>query len=311
MNYSLHQLHVFQKVVENKSITKASEQLNMTQPAVSIQLKNLQQQFEIPLTEVIGRQLYITDFGMDIYNIACRILEDVERIDARRKAFKGLLQGRLRIASVSTGKYVLPYYLNDFLDAHPGVTLDLDVTNKQEVIDALQNNQVDFAFLTVPPDQMQLESKILMPNYLLLTGPVDHPFAQQKRLSQKWWNELPLIYREPGSGTRFQMQNYFDDKQVHPVIRSQLKSNEAVKQALLAGLGFSIISLVSLKNELTLKQLKIINVPDLPLKSNWQLVWRKQKMLTPVAEAFLDFLEDEHERIYNEHFSWQEEYLDQ
>lgn len=309
MNYSLHQLHVFQKVVDNKSITRASEQLNMTQPAVSIQLKNLQQQFEIPLTEVIGRQLYITDFGMKIYEIAGRILEDVERIDAQRRAFKGLLQGRLRVASVSTGKYVFPYYLTDFLKTYPDVVLELDVTNKQEVVEALDNNQVDFAFLTMPPEQIQLEKKVLMANYLFLIGASDHAFAQQKRLSQRWWNELPLIYREKGSGTRHQMENYFNEKQLHPSIRSQLKSNEAVKQALMAGLGFSIISLVSLKNELALDQLKIIKVNDLPLESDWQLVWRKQKMLTPVAAAFLEYVEKENERIYKEHFAWQEAYL--
>lgn len=309
MNYSLHQLHVFQKVVDNKSITRASEQLNMTQPAVSIQLKNLQQQFEIPLTEVIGRQLYITDFGMKIYEIAGRILEDVERIDAQRRAFKGLLQGRLRVASVSTGKYVFPYYLTDFLKTYPDVVLELDVTNKQEVVEALDNNQVDFAFLTMPPEQIQLEKKVLMANYLFLIGASDHAFAQQKRLSQRWWNDLPLIYREKGSGTRHQMENYFNEKQLHPSIRSQLKSNEAVKQALMAGLGFSIISLVSLKNELALDQLKIIKVNDLPLESDWQLVWRKQKMLTPVAAAFLEYVEKENERIYKEHFAWQEAYL--
>ncbi len=309
MNYSLHQLQVFAKVVENKSVTKAAEQLNMTQPAVSIQLKNLQQQFEIPLTEIIGRQLYITDFGAEIYQIACRILEDVDRINARRRAFKGLLQGRLRIAAVSTGKYVLPYFLRDFLDAHPDVVLELDVTNKKEVIKALEKNQVDFAFLTLPPEQLRLESRVLMPNYLVLAGATKHPFAQQKKTSQRWWNELPLIYREEGSGTRFQMQKYFDEKQAHPMLRSQLRSNEAVKQALLAGLGFSIVALVSLKNELALEQLKIIQVKDLPLQSDWQLVWRKQKMLSPVATAFLSYLDQEKAQIYQNYFSWQEDYL--
>ena len=145
MNYTLHQLQVFAKVVQLKSITKASEELYMTQPAVSIQLKNFQDQFDIPLTEVVGRQLYVTEFGMEVYKMAERVINEVYAINYKTMAYKGHLTGRLVISIVSTGKYVMPYFLSDFMKINKGVDLIMDVTNKSRVISSLQNNEIDFA----------------------------------------------------------------------------------------------------------------------------------------------------------------------
>ena len=154
MNFTLHQLKVFITIVENKSITKAANELNMTQPAASIQLKNFQDQFEIPLSEVIGRQFYVTDFGIEIYEIAKEILNKTETIQYKTEAFKGLLSGKLKISVVSTGNYVMPYFLNGFLKNHPNVELVLDVSNKTNVIKDLEQNLVDFSLVTVSPTHL-------------------------------------------------------------------------------------------------------------------------------------------------------------
>ncbi|WP_346210578.1 LysR family transcriptional regulator [Gelidibacter algens] len=157
MNYTLHQLHIFLRIAELKSITKASETLHLTQPAVSIQLKNFQDQFPIPLTEVVGRQLYVTDFGLEIAAAAEKILNEVHAINYKTLAYKGQLSGRLKISIVSTGKYVMPYFLSDFMQQNEGVDLTMDVTNKSRVVESLELNAVDFALVSVMPKKLQVK----------------------------------------------------------------------------------------------------------------------------------------------------------
>ena len=167
MNYTLHQLQIFLKIVQTKSITKAAEELNLTQPAVSIQLKKLQDQFDIPLTEVIGRQLYVTHFGNEIAITAQKVLDEVETITYKSKTFKGILSGKLMVSVVSTGKYVMPYFLCDFLNQNKGIDLIMDVTNKSKVVNSLENNEVDFALVSVLPTGMDVEKLDLLQNKLI------------------------------------------------------------------------------------------------------------------------------------------------
>jgi DNA-binding transcriptional LysR family regulator len=301
MNYTLHQLRVFQKVVDCRSITKAAEALNMTQPAVSIQLKNLQEQFDMPITELLGRQLQITDFGQELYQIASKILEEVDFIDYRTKQYKGLLAGKLKIASVSTGKYVLPYYLKGFIDENEGVDIDIDVTNRREVVLSLEKNEVDFALINVLPEHIELKEELLMPNRLYLVGDGKGDFAGD-------FSALPLIHREEGSGTRLIMQRFFDLNKYNPKYRFQLRSNEAVKQAVIAGLGYSLLPLVSIKNELENGQIKIIQKEGFPIDNQWRLVYLKNKRLSPVAKAFLEYIQINKEGIVQKVFSWMDKY---
>ncbi len=301
MNYTLHQLRVFQKVVDCRSITKAAEALNMTQPAVSIQLKNLQEQFDMPITELLGRQLQITDFGLELYQIASKILEEVDFIDYRTKQYKGLLAGKLKIASVSTGKYVLPYYLKGFIDENEGVDIDIDVTNRREVVLSLEKNEVDFALINVLPEHIELKEEQLMPNRLYLVGAGKGDFTSDI-------SALPLIHREEGSGTRLIMQRFFDLNKYNPKYRFQLRSNEAVKQAVIAGLGYSLLPLVSIKNELENGQIKIIQKEGFPIDNQWRLVYLKNKRLSPVAKAFLEYIQTNKEGILQKIFSWMDKY---
>ena len=307
MHYTLHQLQVFLKVAQFNSITKASEDLNMTQPAVSIQLKNLQDQFEIPLTEVVGRQLYVTDFGKEILEMAERIINEVYAINYKTMAFKGHLSGRLKISSVSTGKYIIPYFLSGFLKDQEGIELMLDVTNKSKVITSLQNNEVDFAFVSVLPENFKVDSIELMPNKLYVVGNTDQRF-KNSFYDKGIFEKLPIIFREEGSGTRVVMEKFISKNKLPISKKMELTSNEAVKQAVIAGLGYSIMPLIGIKNELLNKDLQIIKVKGFPIESTWRLIWLKNKKLSPVALAFLNYLKSEKEKISNERFEWFNKY---
>lgn len=308
MNFTLNQLKIFMTVVENESVTKASEELHMTQPAVSIQLKNLQAQFDIAITEVVGRKLYVTDFGKQLYQIAGKILKDVASIDYHTQNFKGMLSGRLKISVASTGKYVMPYYLKDFLTANPNIDLIMDVTNKTKVIRSLKNNEVDFSLVSVLPDTLDIEQEILLPNKLFLTSAVDSKIKITQHAGKAVFDKIPLIYREAGSGTRVTMQRYFQKANIVPHVKLELTSSEAVKQAVMAGLGFSIQSILSIKNELKQNEIKIIPVKGLPLVEDWRLIWLKQKKMSEVAKAFLQFIQKNKQAVYQKKFSWIEKY---
>lgn len=307
MNYTLHQLRVFLKITDNQSITKAAEELNLTQPAVSIQLKNFQDQFSIPLTEVVGRQLYVTDFGKEIAEAAEKILNEVDAITFKTMAYQQQLAGRLKISIASTGKYVMPYFLSDFMRKHRGVDLVMDVTNKTYVVESLERNEVDFSLVSVIPGQLQLHRVQLMQNKLYLVGSTRnqwHPNTPKRKI----FEEYPLLYREKGSATRAAMEGFIKAKNLPTYKKMTLTSNEALKQAVMAGLGYSIMPLIGIKNEIKNGSLQIIPFKGLPIVTHWNLIWLKAKKLSPVAEAFLEYIQAEKDRIINETFEWFEKY---
>ena len=305
MNYTLHQLRVFLKVYDNQSVTRAAEGLLMTQPAVSIQLKNFQDQFSIPLTEVVGRQLYITDFGKEIAEAAEKILNEVDAINYKTMAFKNQLAGRLKISVASTGKYVMPYFLSDFMRQNRGVDLVMDVTNKTYVVQSMERNEVDFALVSVIPDQLKTNSIQLLQNKLYLVGSTK---LEKKTPKRKIFEEYPLLYREQGSATRNAMENFIKENKLPTYKKMELTSNEATKQAVIAGLGYSVMPLIGIKNALRNGDVEIIPYKGLPIITHWNLIWLKAKKLSPVANAFLEYIEAEKDRIIQETFAWYEEY---
>ncbi len=307
MNYTLNQLRIFLKIVETKSVTKASEDLNLTQPAVSIQLRNFQNQFDIPLTEVIGRKIAITDFGYEIAESAENIINQVYAINYKTQSYKGLLAGRLKISVVSTGKYVMPFFLSDFIKSNPEIELLMDVTNKNKVIRSLENNEVDFALVSILPKALHVEKLDLLQNKLYLVGNAGEQISQSEN-SKEIFGELPLIFREKGSGTRQTMEEFITRNTVPVLKKLTLTSNEAVKQALLAGFGYSIMPLIGIKSELLNNELQIIPVKGLPIKTVWSLIWLKGKNLSPVALSYLNFLKQEKDQIVMDRFSWSEHY---
>ncbi|MGL2994132.1 LysR family transcriptional regulator [Flavobacterium sp. TSSA_36] len=307
MNYTLHQLHVFLRVAQCQSITKAAEELHLTQPAVSIQLKNFQDQFEIPLTEIIGRKLYVTDFGNEIAVAAEKIINEVHAINYKMQAFQGKLSGRLKISIVSTGKYIMPYFLADFLKLHPDVELILDVTNKSKVIKSLEKNEVDFSLVSILPETLKINRIELMSNQLFLVSNTSTEFSE-KIYEKNILENIPIILREKGSGTRQTMEQFMLINNLNVKKKLELTSNEAVKQAVIAGLGCSIMPLIGIKNEISTGNLKIIPVRGLPIQSTWNLIWQKNKNFSPIAKAYLAFLEEYKQEIIKNKFDWIQSY---
>ncbi|MBP6001702.1 MAG: LysR family transcriptional regulator [Flavobacterium sp.] len=304
MNYTLNQLRIFVKVVQLQSVTKASEELHLTQPAVSIQLKNFQDQFEIPLTEVVGRKIFVTEFGQEIAQAAIQILDQVNTITHKTLAYKGQLFGKIKISIVSTGKYVMPYFLGPFLKNNPGVELDMDVTNKNKVLKSLQNNEVDFALVSILPESLKFEKIDLMQNKLFFVA--NNTFVSKSTKTEFIFNETPLVFRENGSGTRQAMERFITQNSIEVQKKMELTSNEAVKQAIMAGLGCSIMPLIGIQKEIQNKDLQIIPIKGLPIMTNWSLIWLKGKNHSPAALAYLAYLKEEKDQIINTHFSWYE-----
>ena len=307
MNYTLHQLKIFLKVTEYESITKASEALFLTQPAVSIQLKKFQDQFSVPLTEVVGRKLFVTEFGKEIAKAAENIINEVDAITYRTATYQNNLAGRLKLSIVSTGKYVMPYFLTKFMAKHNEVDLVMDVTNKSLVINSIEKNEVEFSLVSIVPDQLATNRIELLKNKLFL---VASPKLGIKKESAKKaiLEQYPLIYREQGSATRSEMEKFIKAQGVVSKKKIELTSNEAVKQALVAGLGCSIMPLIGLKNELKNGDLEIIQMKGLPIVTHWNLIWLSAKKLSPVAQAFSEFIQNERENIIAEDFGWYENY---
>ena len=303
MNYTLNQLQIFLKITQTLSVTKAAEELNLTQPAVSIQLRNFQQQFDIPLTEVVGRKIYITDFGKEIAQSAEDILQQVAAINYKTQSHKGQLTGRLKLSTVSTGMSVMPFFLSPFMKQHKGLELIMDVTNRGKAIESLEQNTVDFSLISILPGAPAVEKLDLLENRLFLVGNGREKF-KKTLYSKHILKELPLIFREKGSGTRQVMENFLERNKLDVIQKMELTSNDAVKQAVMAELGYSIMPLIGIKNELQNGHLQIIPVSGLPVKNIWRLIWLKGKKHSPVANAFLQHVKEQKDKIVQEEFGW-------
>lgn len=308
MNFTLHQLEIFKKIVEVKSVTKASEQLFLTQPAVSIQLKNFQDQFKIPLFEVVGRKLYITEFGEEIAKAATKILNEVDAIHYKSSLFEGELAGKLKISVVSTAKYAMPYFLTDFIKTNDKVDVTMDVTNKMSVIRALENNECDFAMVSTIPKKLKIDRIELMKNQMFFVAGKDYDISDDA-IKLKDLNESLFLFRENGSATRLAMERYLVKHKIEIHKKMELTSNEAVKQAVIAGLGISIMPIIGIQQSLQNGDLKILKIKDLPLETNWNLIWLTTKNLSNVAKAFREYITTNKDDIIEKNFQLKYDYL--
>ena len=301
MNYTLHQLEIFKKVAELKSVTKASEQLFLTQPAVSIQLKKFQDQFKLPLFEIVGRKLFITEFGEEVSKTASIILEEVAAISYKSALFEGKIAGKLKLSIVSTAKYAMPYFLSGFMKNNEMVDLTMDVTNKMSVIRTLENNECDFAMVSTIPKKLNIERVELMKNKLFLVAGKNYDISQDN-LKPKDLNKSTFIFREKGSATRLAMEKYLIKHKIDVLKKMELTSNEAVKQAVIAGLGISIMPVIGINDALQKGDLRIIAIKDLPLETKWNLIWLKTKNLSMVAKAFRNHIIENKDEIITNQF---------
>jgi DNA-binding transcriptional LysR family regulator len=301
MNYTISQLKIFLKVVKHGSVTKAADELHLTQPAVSIQLKNFQKNFTYALTEIINKKLFVTDFGKEIALAAENIISELETINYKSIGYNNVLSGKLKISIISTGKYIMPFFLADFLQQHSSIDLELDVTNKANVVNSLEKNEIDFALVSILPENIQIKKVDLMENKLMLVG--NKKTAQILQQQKFNLDTIPLIYREIGSGTRQTMEQFIQKNKLQAKKKITLTSNEAVKQAIIAGMGVSIMPIIGIKNELASGKLEVIPIKGLPIVTTWSLIWLKEKKLSAIAQAYIDFLKLHKESISEVHFS--------
>jgi DNA-binding transcriptional LysR family regulator len=301
MNYTISQLKIFLKVVKHGSVTKAADELHLTQPAVSIQLKNFQKNFTNSLTEIINKKLFVTDFGKEIALAAENIIAELEMINYKSIGYNNVLSGKLKISIISTGKYIMPFFLTDFLQQHSNIDLELDVTNKAKVVNSLEKNEIDFALVSILPENLQIKKVDLMENKLMLVGnKKTAQFLKQQKINL---DTIPLIYREIGSGTRQTMEQFIQKNKLQAKKKITLTSNEAVKQAIIAGMGVSIMPIIGIKNELASGKLEVIPIKGMPITTTWSLIWLKEKKLSAIAQAYIDFLKLHKESISEVHFS--------
>jgi DNA-binding transcriptional LysR family regulator len=295
---SLRQLQVFEAVARLGGYTRAAESLHLTQPTVSMQLKKLSNTVGLPLFDQVGKKLYLSDAGRTLYQTCVEVSDSLERLEMQISDMKGLKQGRLRLAVVTTIEYFAPRVLGKFCEHYPGVDVELKVTNRKRLLERISQNQDDLYILGQPPDDVELDARPFLPNPLVVLAPRGHSLVGQPRIPLKRLLEEPFILREPGSGTRKTVEKLFADHGLQARVRLELGSNEAIKQAVAGGLGLAVLSQHTLSLEGGAGPLAVLDVEGFPLERQWYLVYPKGKRLSIVAQAFYDFLMTEREN-YN------------
>lgn len=299
-NATLHQLKVFEAVARHNSFTRAAEELFLTQPTVSMQVKQLSKSVGLPLFEQVGKRLYLTDAGKELY-VACRdVFSRLSQFAITIADLKGLKQGALRLAVVTTAKYVVPRLLGPFCQRYPGVDVSLTVNNHAWVLESLAENRDDLYILSQLPTDMDVKVHPFLENPLVVLAQRNHPLAHERDISLKRLAEEPFIMREPGSGTRKAVQKLFDDHALALKVKLDLGSNEAIKQAIAGGLGVSVLSLHTLALEGHNSQLTILDVEGFPIQRHWYVIYPSGKQLSVIARTFYDYLLNEGKSVAEE-----------
>jgi DNA-binding transcriptional LysR family regulator len=293
MHLTLRQLEVFSAVARLQSYTRAAVELHLSQPAVSMQIRQLEESVGLPLFEQVGKKIHITDAGKQMYSYA-RIMADLlDEVDAVFEAIKGVERGTLSISVATTASHFATRLLADFAKNHEGITISLDITNREALRKQLENNEPDLVIMGQPPDGVDVEADAFMANPLVMIAPARHPMAKKKRIPLEHFATERFVVREPGSGTRAAIQRFFDAHNVHFYTAIEMTSNEAIKQAVEAGLGLGIVSIHTIELELETGRLNILDVEDFPIQRNWYILQRKGKRLSPAALAFKEFVLNE------------------
>ena len=290
MHVTLRQLRTFEAVARLKSFSRAAEELHVTQPTVSKQIRLLNEAVELPLLEQIGRKVFLTEAGEQLYATCADWLETWGRFEQTIADLKGIKRGRLRIAAVTTTKYFMPRLLGPFCSQYPGIDIALEVVNRDRLLERLARNQDDLYIMGVPPDGLDIECEPFMENPLVVLAPISHPMARRKRIPFSDLANEPFIVREHGSGTRLTIEREFQERNMPLRIRMELGSNEAIKQAVVGGLGLALLSQSTLSLDPSQDDVTILDVKGFPIKRFWYVVRPKSKQLSVVADVFLKFL---------------------
>lgn len=290
---TLHQLKVFEATARHGSFTRAAEELYLTQPTVSIQVKQLTKAVGLPLFEQIGKRLYLTQAGQQLLETCQQVFEGLEQFEMAIADLKGMKQGQLRLAVITTAKYFVPRLLGPFCQRFPGIDISLKVTNHQNIQERMVNNDDDLYIISQAPDQPDLKVYPFLENPLVVIAPKDHPLAGKTNIPIQALHGEQFIMREPGSGTRQAVQELLEAHEVEVKVRLELGSNEAIKQAIAGGLGISVLSVHTIISEGTSGEFAILDVEHFPIERHWYVASLAGKQLSVVANTFLQYLLEE------------------
>ena len=287
---TLHQLQIFEAIAQHGSFTRAAEELFLTQPTVSQQMKQLTKAIGVPLYEQIGKRIYLTDAGKAVLEVGRDISQRFNDLEMTLADIKGLKQGNLKLAAITTAKYFVPRILGTFRQRYPGINISLQIANRQQILDRLSDNLDDLYFIGQPPENLEINLRHFLDNPLVVIAPRNHPLAQEKLISLERLIEEPLIMRESGSGTRMAVESFFAENRLKMRVEMEIGSNEAIKQAIVGGLGLSILSRHSLALEGPQGPLVVLDVEGFPIQKHWYVIYPRSKQLSIVAQTFLDYL---------------------
>ncbi len=290
LHITLRQLQVFEKVATHLSHSRAAEELYLSQPAVSMQIKQLEENIGIPLFEQMGKKIFLTEAGREMLHYSRSIIQQLNEMEGVFADMKGLEQGTLILSVVNTANYFTPQLLAEFCRRHPKINVKLHVANRDTVLHQLIDNSTDLAIMGQPPAGQDLVAESFMDNPLVVIAAPTHPLANETHIPISRLAQETFLSREKGSGTRSAMERIFDLHHIHPNIGMEVETNEAIKQAVQAGMGLGILSLHSIELEIEARRLAVLNVDQFPLLRNWFVIHRNNKRLSIAAQAFKDFL---------------------
>ncbi|GAB3190583.1 LysR family transcriptional regulator [Hydrogenophaga aquatica] len=290
MNATFRQLRLFLALADLGSVSAAARATHVTQPTASMQLRELADAVGLPLHEVIGKKVYLTAAGEALASTARAMVGEWSLFEQQVAAMKGLHQGQLRVAVVSTAKYFVPRWLGAFCKAYPEVEIALEILNRDGVVQRLRRNQDDISIMSIPPKDLDIEQREFLPNPLVVVAPSGHPLAGRPAIPLAELAGERFILREPGSGTRMAAEAHFRAHAFTPQVRLALGSNEAIKQAVAGGMGLSVLSRHALAPDVAGEGLCVLDVEDFPIHASWYIVHLRGKQLSPLARVFQQHL---------------------
>lgn len=299
---TLPQLRVFEASARLGNFTRAAEELHMAQPTASVQIKKLSETVGLPLFEQVGKRVYLTEAGRRVYAGCNDVFDALSRLEDTLNEMRGLASGHLRLAVTSTAKYFAPRLLGAFIQRHPGIDASLQIHNRSELIARLANNEDDLYLFADPPVEQEVVVQAILSDPLAVYARSDHPLAGAKGIGFARFAEEPFLIREPGSGTRMVVLKLFEQHGLAPKIRMELSTDEAIREAILAGLGVSILSRYSLGLEPEQAKLACLDVEGFPRERHWQFVYPVGKQLSVAARAFMDFARIEAKSLVRDAF---------
>ena len=287
---TLRQLTLFRAVAQHLSFTRAAAELSLTQPAVSIQIKQLENHIGTPMFEQVGKRIFLTDAGDELYKACGDIFARIEALELSLNELQDSIKGKLKLSVVTTAAYFIPYLLKPFLERYPEVKVRLNVTNRKTLLKRLSDNEDDLVIMGQVPDQLNVTAQNFLESPLVVIAPTEHPLVAQSNISLAQLAEENILVREAGSGTRAAMERCFAAQELELNNSMELGSTEAIKQGVIAGLGISVLSQHTVTLELAAGTMKLLDVEGFPLKRNWYITHLVDKQLSLVARTFLEFV---------------------